>query len=82
MCPPCVGYRDINGDWNPITDITWRDEQGKLRNAKSQDKVAESDGFEPLARTPVKMEQLRIEWRPRTSSGVRQWNVDIQGQTP
>jgi len=30
----------------------------------------------------VKMEQLHLEWRPRTSKDVRQWIVDVEGQTP
>jgi hypothetical protein len=42
----------------------------------------ESEGFEALERAPVTMEQVNIEWRPRTSMGVRQRNVDAQGQTP
>lgn len=82
MCPPCVGYRDVNGGWNPIAAISWKDEQGKLRNSQSGDNEAKADAFEPLPQPPLVMEQLGIEWRPRTSQGVRQWNVDVQGQTP
>ena len=82
MTPPCVGYHDSKGDWNPVADIAWRGADLKLRNANSGDQEVKNDGFEPLEREPVKMEQLDIEWRPRTSQGVRQWNVDAQGQTP
>ena len=86
MTPPCVGYHDSKGDWNPIADIAWRGADGKLRNAKSVgDQEVESvdaDVFEPMERAPVKMEQMDIEWRPRTSRGVRQWTVDAKGETP
>jgi hypothetical protein len=84
MTPPCVGYHDSKGDWNPIADIAWRGADGRLHNAKSEkaEIQVQSDGFEPLDRAPVKMEQVDIEWRPRTSQGVRQWNVNAQGQTP
>jgi hypothetical protein len=82
MTPPCVGYRDSKGDWNPVADVAWRGTDGKLHNAKTGDQEAQSDGFEPIERLPVKMEQLHLEWRPRTSKDVRQWNVDVEGQTP
>ena len=81
MTPPCVGYYDSKGDWNPVADVAWRGTDGKLHNAKTGDQEAQSDGFEPLERLPVKMEQLHLEWRPRTSKDVRQWNVDVEGQT-
>jgi len=55
-----------------------------LQNAKSGygDTQVQSDGFEPLERAPVKMEQMNIEWKPRTSQDVRQWNFDAQAETP
>jgi hypothetical protein len=80
MTPPCVGYRDSKGDWNPVADVAWRGDDGKLHNAKTGDQEAQSD-FEPIERPPVKMEQLHLEWGPRTSKDVRQFNVDVQGQT-
>jgi hypothetical protein len=84
MTPPCVGYHDSKGDWNPVADIAWRGADGRLQNAKSADGETQvlSDGYEPLEWAPVKMEHVDIEWRPRTSKGVRQWNVDAQGETP
>ena len=86
MTPPCVGYHDSKGDWNPVADIAWRVGDGKVRNAKSgrdQDDEFDDceDGFEPMERPPVKMEHLDMEWRPRTSKGVRQWSVDAKGET-
>jgi hypothetical protein len=81
MTPPCVGYNDSKGDWNPIADVAWRGADGKLHDAKTGGQEAQSDGFEPIERPPVKMEQLHLEWRPRTSKDVRQWNVDVEGQT-
>ena len=79
ICSPCVGYRDVDGAWNPVFDVAWRDGHGTLRNAKSGDEEVKSDGFVPLARAPDKMEELSVEWRPRTSNGVRHWNVDVKG---
>jgi hypothetical protein len=84
MTPPCVGYHDSKGVWNPIANIAWRATDGRLQNAKSGygDTQVQSDGFEPLERAPVKMEQMNIEWKPRTSQDVRQWNFDAQAETP
>jgi hypothetical protein len=84
MTPPCVGYHDSKGDWNRITDIAWLDADGKLQNAKSGNVKTPipSDGYKPLERAPLKMEELDIEWKPRTSQGVRQYNLDAQGETP
>lgn len=83
MTPPCVGYHDSKGDWNPVADIAWRGVDGKLYNAKCGDgqTPAQSDGYEPLERAPSKMEQVDIEWRPKTSKGVKQLNLNAQGQT-
>jgi hypothetical protein len=80
ITPPCVGYHDSKGDWNLIADIAWRGADGKLQSAKSGDgqTQVQNDGYEPLGRAPVKTEQLNIHWRPRTSQGVRQCNLDAQ----
>lgn len=84
MRPPCVGYLEKDGKWNQIANITWQDSDGLLQvngNGDGLD-VNSVHGFKPLKRAPKKMEQLGIEWRPRTSQGVRQWTVDASGNTP
>ena len=81
MRPPCVGYIDGNNRWNFIANVEWAKENGELQGNFSKTD-ADEGGYQPLERTPMKMEQLGIEWRPRTSIGVRQWTVDANGQTP
>lgn len=83
MTPPCVGYHDSKGDWNLVADIAWRGVDGKLYNAKCGDgqTPVQTDGYEPLEMAPSKMEKIDIEWGPKTSKGVRQWNLNAQGQT-
>lgn len=82
MRPPCVGYLEKDGKWNHIANIPWQNSDGTFRvNGEGLD-VSSGDGFKPLDRAPKKMEQLGIEWRPRTSQGVRQWAVDASGGTP
>ena len=84
MCPPCVGYLDSNRVWNMIANITWpgADDQRQTNSKDGSLGVSTEDAFKPLEHAPRKMEQLGIEWRPRTSIGVRQWTVDASGQTP
>ncbi len=77
MRPPCVGYLDDNRRWNLIANIRWLggdDPEHQDTDHKHRLKL--------LGREPQKMEELGIEWRPRTSIGVRQWTVDASGQTP
>lgn len=82
MRPPCVGYLEKDGKWNHIANIAWQSSDGTLQvNGEGLD-VNNGHGFKPLERAPKKMEQLGIEWRPRTSQGVRQWAVDASGNTP
>lgn len=84
MRPPCVGYLEKDRRWNHIANITWQESDGSLQdNGTGGDLDASSGyGFQPLERAPKRMEQLGIEWRPRTSQGVRQWTVDASGNTP
>ena len=84
MRPPCVGFLEKDGKWNHIADITWRDSNGSMQGGGTGGGLDVSSGnrFKPLKRPPKKMEQLDIEWRPRTSRGVRQWAVDASGNTP
>ena len=84
MRPPCVGYLEKDGTWNHIANITWQEPDGKIQGGgivKGLD-VSSGHAFKPLDRTPKKMQQLGIEWRPRTSQGVRQLTVDASGNTP
>ena len=84
MRPPCVGYLEKDGKWNHIANITWQGLDGALQvdvTGGGLD-ITSGHGFELLKRAPKKMEQLGIEWRPRTSQGVRQWTVDASGNTP
>ena len=81
MRPPCVGYLEKDGQWNHIANITWQNSHGTLQVNSTGD-VSGGYEFKPLKRAPRKMEQLGIEWRPRTSQGVRQWTVDASGNTP
>lgn len=84
MRPPCVGYLERDGKWNHNTNITWQesDETLKVNGTGGDLDVSSGHGIKPLKRAPKKMEQLGIEWRPRTSQGVRQWTVDASGNTP
>lgn len=83
MPPPCIGYIDGNGKWNLVASIEWpRDYEPSHRNDMSPFKVANRCVFKSLEREPRKVEKLGIEWRVRTSIGVRQWNVGASGQTP
>ena len=84
MRPPCVGYLEKDGTWNHITNITWQDSDGSMQGDGTSGglDISSGHGFKPLKRAPKKMEQLGIEWRPRTSQGVRQWAVDASGNTP
>lgn len=83
MPPPCVGYVDGNGTWNLIASIEWpKDSELSRRIDMTPFEVANRSVFKPLEREPRKTEQIGIEWRVRTSIGVRQWNVDASGQTP
>ncbi|KAL6716386.1 hypothetical protein ACLMJK_005952 [Lecanora helva] len=77
MKPPCIGYLDDNMRWNLIATIEWI-ENGIPKNLN----IGRSHSLKLLERSPKKLEQLGIEWRPRTSTGVRQWTVDASGQTP
>ena len=84
MRPPCVGYLEKDGTWNHIANITWHGSNGSVHNdgtAEGLD-VGSGDRLKPLKRAPKKMEQLGIEWRPRTSKGVIEWTVDANGNTP
>ena len=84
MRPPCVGYLEKDGTWNHIANITWQDSDGSIQGhgiAEGLD-VGNGLGLKPLKRAPKKMEQLGIEWRPRTSKGVIEWTVDASGNTP
>jgi hypothetical protein len=82
MCPPCAGYFDTNGSWNPVADICWIDRHGRLRSGNSDGSQVAWRKYEPLEREPLKMEALDIEWRPRASQGVRQSITNIMGETP
>ncbi len=83
MPPPCIGYIDDNGTWNLVAVLDWpRDNQLFHKEDISRNEVANRSVFKSLEREPRKMENLDIEWRVRTSIGVRQWNVDASGQTP
>lgn len=84
MNPPCVGYLEKDGRWNHIANITWQESDGSMQADATGGGLNVSSGheFKPLKRAPRKMEQLGIEWRPRTSQGVRQWTVDASGNTP
>ncbi len=83
MPPPCIGYIDGNGKWNLVASIDWtRDDERSYKNDVSPIEVAKRCVFKSLEREPRKMEELGIEWRVRTSIGVRQWNVDASGHTP
>ena len=84
MRPPCVGYLEKDGKWNHIANITWQGSDGSIQGAETGLGLDVSSGhaFKPLTRAPKKMEQLGIEWRPRTSQGVRQLTVDANGSTP
>ena len=75
MRPPCIGYLDDNRRWNLIANIKWPSE-----NSTEDEKCGPENDFKILERAPRKMEQLGIEWRPRTSIGVRQWTVEASGQ--
>ena len=77
MRPPCIGYLDDDRRWNLITNIEWLGEGGL-----DFGNTVQGHHLKPLSREPRKMEQLGIEWRPRTSIGVRQMLVDASGQTP
>ena len=77
MCPPCVGYLDDNMRWNLIANIEWPGHSGPQVELPGS-----LQALGPLERPPRKLEQLNIEWRPRTSIGVRQYTVDANGQTP
>lgn len=73
MRAPCVGYLDDNLRWNLIANIEWLSED---------ERIEPGHDFKLLKQAPRKLEQLGIEWRPRTSIGVRQLTVDANGQTP
>lgn len=81
MQPPCVGYIDGNNRWNFVANVEWLRANGELQGNSSK-LEADEGGYQPLERKPVRMEKLGIEWRPRTSMGVRQWTVAENGQTP
>lgn len=72
MKPPCVGYLDSRREWNFIANIEWAD-SGKANGERP---------YVPLPQKPVRMEQIDIGWRPRTSKGVRQYVLDASGETP
>ena len=76
MRPPCIGYLDADRRWNLIANIEWRHE-----DALQHEHTEREDGLKLLKRAPRKQEDLGIEWRPRTSIGVRQLVVDASGQT-
>ena len=82
MCPPCAGYIDVSGNWNLIADLRWIGTDGQLTSSKNTSSGSVDMRFEPLEYPPVKMEQLGIEWRPRTSKGVQQVDVAASGETP
>ena len=71
MRPPCVGYLDANRRWNHLTNIEW----------EGDDKM-DSKVYQPLEKTPQKLAHLDIEWRPRTSLGIRQYVINAKGETP
>ena len=74
MQPPCIGYLDDHGRWNLIAKLGWLGKDGPhpVHNERLHD-------FSSLERTPRKLEEVGIEWRPRTSIGVRQWTADAEG---
>ncbi|KAL8791777.1 MAG: hypothetical protein Q9195_005653 [Heterodermia aff. obscurata] len=71
MKPPCVGYLDANRRWNHLTNIEWEG-----------DDRPDTRIYVPLEKVPQKMAELNIEWRPRTSLGVREYKVDAKGESP
>ena len=71
MSPPCVGYLDSNRRWNHLTNLEWEG-----------DDRPDTRIYTPLEKVPQKMSEVNIEWRPRTSLGVRQYMVDATGETP
>ena len=71
MKPPCVGYLDANRRWNHLTNIEWEG-----------DDLPDTRIYVPLEKVPQKMAELNIEWRPRTSLGVREYKVDAKGESP
>lgn len=71
MKPPCVGYLDANRRWNHLTNIEWEG-----------DNLPDTRIYVPLEKVPQKMAELNIEWRPRTSLGVREYKVDAKGESP
>ena len=77
MCPPCIGYLDDNLRWNLIAKIEWLVDDNIQNKNTNREQL-----FKLLDRAPRKLEQLGIEWRPRTSIGVSQRTVDVNGQTP
>lgn len=77
MMPPCIGYVDGNGAWNLIANLEWS------KNGETYDpadnSITNRNTYKPLEREPRKMKELMVEWRPRTSIGVRQSNFDASG---
>ena len=71
MTPPCVGYLDSNRRWNHLTNLEWEG-----------DDRPDTRIYAPLEKVPQKMAEMNIEWRPRTSLGVRQHMLDAKGETP
>ncbi|KAL8708278.1 MAG: hypothetical protein Q9220_006855 [cf. Caloplaca sp. 1 TL-2023] len=71
MKPPCVGYLDSNRRWNHLTNIEWEG-----------DDKPDTRTYVPLENVPQKMAELNIEWRPRTSLGVREIVLDATGESP
>ena len=71
MKPPCVGYLDANRRWNHLTNIEWEG-----------DDLPDTRIYVPLEKVPQKMAEMNIEWRPRTSLGVREYKVDAKGESP
>ena len=82
MCPPCAGYIDVSGNWNLVADLRWIGTDGLPKSSKNPATEPVGTGFEPLDYAPMRMEQLGIEWRPRTSKGVQQIDVAASGETP
>lgn len=75
MQPPCIGYLDDHGRWNLIAKLGWLNKE-----SPHSEHIERLHDLSLLERTPRKLEQVGIEWRPRTSIGVRQWVADVNGR--
>ena len=69
LTPPCCGFFDLNGDWNPIAHLT-------------ADPATAHPAYTLLAYPPRRVAGMQIEWQPKTSLGVTSTSVDTSLATP